>query len=192
MFELWRLPFTRTMSVVPSAFLERVRAHLARMVDMNRGGVVEPASAINILGAGMSVNPLLTSQVDGIITRRGSARFPMRVESLAPTTANVTARNASPTDIAIVDATGQTAVRSVIVNVTANTEEGEIFIISATPDATFDTLIDSSGGGSNPLFSFGAGTYTNTDPEWVALWFDPQRNGTNANGEWAVLAHGAT
>lgn len=192
MFDLWRPAFTRNQKKIPSLFLEQLRLQLSRMMDMHFGGVYDPESTLKIFGKGIAINPLLTSTINGIITRRGSARFPNRIERLTITTGNVTARSSGVlSDLIIVDATGSTADRELTVDVTAASEEGELVYISVDPAATFDTRIKTTGVAGS-LFVFGSGLYIGDDPEWCALWFDPLRTGTNPDGEWALLAHGAT
>lgn len=193
MFRLWRPSFTEDLTTIPSAFLDQLRLQLSRMVDARFGGVSSPTYPIDIKGKGLSVNPLYARNISGIITRRGTARFPLRIERITITVADVSARaSGTLSDIIVADAAGQTANRTLTVDVTPSNSEGEIIFITVEPSVAFSTRVDSLGGGANPLMLFGAGAFPGTDPEWCALWFDPLRTGSNPDGEWALLAHGAT
>jgi len=188
MFELWRAVFTRDQRVIPSRFLEKLRSEMARALDGRLGGVYKPLALIKLLGAGLSINPLVSAVVTGLWTRRGTARYPMRVERTAPTTGDETVRGAALSDIIEIDGSGQTGARDVIVTVTSSGLLGEVVMLVLDPPHGSHPLDIITQGVVAPLITLGGGV--GADPEWVALWFDPTRTGTNADGEWAVLARG--
>lgn len=189
MFELWRPTFTDEHRVVPSAFMERCRVYLARMMDGRFGGTYSPSAPITIHGEGLHVNPLKQSTIEGVMRSRGTARFPTRHGSYAPVGANIDIRDGTLFDTIAIDATGQTNDRVCTLDVQAASKTGETCFIYVEPHATYDTKIRTLSV-ATPLITFGSGAHAGYDPEWCAVWFDETRTGTNADGEWALLAHG--
>lgn len=185
MFQLWRSVFTEGR-IIPSAFLEKVRRELARAVDTENGGIVAPTSPIKIFGQGLSINPLTSVVQAGLLTALGTAQLPARVSRLAPVGSNLAVHD-PPYDVYLVEGSGMTAARSITLDVSADTVEGEIVLFAAYEIDEILTIESEGATTNNPLFSMpGGGAAFN----WVALWFDPTLDGDNALGEWAVAAHG--
>jgi len=191
-FPLWPDRFRHNSGTVVAAFLNKINREIEDAIDAAGGGAYSPANVLHILGAGLTAY-LNNITLTGVLSWGTQARDQQRIKRVTVTTGDVTVRDVSTDlfDHLIVDGSGQDAPHAVVVDVD-NAITGEILFITLDPPHASNALdINSEGKSANPLITLN--TSGGFDPEWVALWFDGTRTtGGNADGEWAVLAHGAT
>ena len=163
-------------------FWNKVRREISLALDGSGGGSYGPVAIIEILGAGLRAF-FQDVSLFGVLSWGADAQDVMRVARIVQDSGFTIRAGDVKHDIVHVDGSVFTAPQTCTIAVASDAGllQGEIVIITMDPGG-FALAVDSEGGASNPVISFGLGP--NTDPEWAACWFD------DALGEWRVLAHG--